>query len=217
MRIFVVGANGRLGQRVVAEALRRGHEITAFVRDPGAIVERPGLSVRIGAVADEPARVREAIAGHDAVLSALGNPLWLKGKRGPAIVAAAAGNLVAAMREQGISRIVMPLAWGTGQSNAHASPLVRAAIRILIRRDYRDFDAAEEILARSGLAWTVAYFGRLTDAAPSSGWSVSAELRAPGQLAIARDDVAQFLVSAAQDDAFAGRRVVLSGASRRGT
>ena len=117
MRIFVVGANGRLGRLVVARALANGHEVTAFMRDGRVLPAHPALSIEFGHVADEPDRVRAAVAGHDAVLSGLGNPLWFKGGRGPAIVAAGVTNVVAAMRDAGVGRVVVPLAWGTGACN----------------------------------------------------------------------------------------------------
>ncbi|MFD0890304.1 NmrA family NAD(P)-binding protein, partial [Streptosporangium algeriense] len=34
-RIVVFGAGGNAGRRVVAEAVSRGHTVTAVVRDPG--------------------------------------------------------------------------------------------------------------------------------------------------------------------------------------
>ena len=34
MKIIVFGATGNVGQRIVAEALRRGHEVVGVVRDP---------------------------------------------------------------------------------------------------------------------------------------------------------------------------------------
>ena len=36
MRLLVLGATGRTGRLVVAEALRRGHDVVALVRDPAA-------------------------------------------------------------------------------------------------------------------------------------------------------------------------------------
>lgn len=211
MRIFIVGANGRLGRLAVTRALATGHEVTAFVRDARSLPTHPALSVTLGRVADEPERVRAAVAGQDAVLSGLGNPLLLKGGRGPAIVAAAVTNVVAAMREGGVGRIVVPLAWGTGASRQHASPLVRAAATTLIRRDFRDFGVAEDVLASSGLDWTIAYFGRLTDAPAGSAWNASAVLRAPANLAISRADLASFLVASATEGTFIKQRAVLSG------
>ena len=211
MRMFVVGANGRLGRLVVALALDRGHEVTAFVRDGRVLPAHPALSVVLGRVADEPERVRTAVAGHDAVLSGLGNPLWLKGGHGPVIVSAAVTNVVAAMRESGVGRVVVPLAWGTGASRPHASVLVRVAAATLIRRDFSDFGAAEDVLARSGLDWTIAYFGRLTDVPAGHAWSASADLRAPANLTIPRADLAQFLVASATESTYIRQRAVLGG------
>ncbi len=211
MRIFVVGANGRLGRLVVARALDKGHEVTAFVRDGRTLPAHPALSVVLGPVADDLERVRAAVAGHDAVLSDLGNPLWLKGGRGPAIVSAAVTNVVAAMREGSVGRVVVPLAWGTGASRPHASVLVRAAAATLIRRDFSDFGAAEDVLARSTIDWTIAYFGSLTDAPAGSAWEASVDLHAPANLAISRADLAQFLVASATEGTFIRQRVVLNG------
>ena len=36
MKIAVLGAVGNVGSRVVTEALSRGHEVTAVIRDPSA-------------------------------------------------------------------------------------------------------------------------------------------------------------------------------------
>jgi len=207
-RIFVVGANGRLGRQVVARALADGHRVTAFVRNAVGLPEHPSLTIVTGSVAEQPHHVREVAAGHDAVLSALGNPLWLRGKRGPAVVAAAMANLVAA----DVPRLVVPLAWGAGRSRRAASPLVRAVAATLIRRDYRDFDAAEHVVTTSGLLWTVAYFGALTDRDPSDRWRASTDVTTPSPLGIARADVARFLVNAASDDSVVRRHVVLHGA-----
>lgn len=215
MRLFVVGANGGLGRLVVKHALAGGHEVTAFVRDGNALPRHAALTVVLGSVVDEPERVRDAVRGHDAVLSGLGNPLWLAGKRGPAITARATGNLIAAMRSHGVRRVALPLAWGSGASRPHASPLVRAAAATLIRRDYADFDAAEARLERSGLDWTVAYFGRLTDAPAGPGPHASAALRTPANLAVSRADLARFLVDCVVENRFVRQRAVVSGPPAR--
>lgn len=46
MKLVVFGATGNVGQRVAAEALRRGHEVTGVVRDPTA-VQSPDPRVRL--------------------------------------------------------------------------------------------------------------------------------------------------------------------------
>jgi putative NADH-flavin reductase len=37
VRVLVLGATGATGRQIVAQALSRGHELTAFVRDPGKL------------------------------------------------------------------------------------------------------------------------------------------------------------------------------------
>jgi putative NADH-flavin reductase len=37
MRILIFGATGRTGRELVSQALRRGHDVSAFVRNPGKL------------------------------------------------------------------------------------------------------------------------------------------------------------------------------------
>lgn len=70
MRITVFGAAGNVGSRVVAEALARGHEVTAAVRNPARFHE---LHARAHARAGDAANVEdvaELSAGQHVVISA---------------------------------------------------------------------------------------------------------------------------------------------------
>lgn len=71
MHMALLGATGAVGSRILAELERRGHSVTAISRSPGNI--RPTVHVAPLAVDvhDEAALVK-AIAGHDAVISAVG-------------------------------------------------------------------------------------------------------------------------------------------------
>ncbi|MFG2647308.1 NAD(P)-dependent oxidoreductase [Streptomyces sp. NPDC048436] len=70
MRITVFGAAGNVGSRVVAEALTRGHEVTAVVRDPARYGElHPAATHRTGD-AGIPYDVTELSAGQDLVINA---------------------------------------------------------------------------------------------------------------------------------------------------
>ncbi|MGW7273185.1 NAD(P)-dependent oxidoreductase [Streptomyces sp. NPDC054864] len=70
MRITVFGAAGNVGSRVVTEALARGHEVTAVVRDPARFGElHPGATHRAGD-AGVPEHVAELSAGQDLVVNA---------------------------------------------------------------------------------------------------------------------------------------------------
>lgn len=70
MRILVFGATGNVGRRVVTEALARGHEVTAVVRNPARVDEIPeGATPRIGDAA-KAAEVAALTAGQDVVITA---------------------------------------------------------------------------------------------------------------------------------------------------
>ncbi|MFB9837076.1 NAD(P)-dependent oxidoreductase [Actinoallomurus acaciae] len=67
MRITVFGAAGGVGSRVVAEALARGHEVTAVVRRAGH--RHDGAQVRTGDAADA-GEVARLSSGQDVVIAA---------------------------------------------------------------------------------------------------------------------------------------------------
>ncbi|MGW6061883.1 NAD(P)-dependent oxidoreductase [Streptomyces sp. NPDC055189] len=70
MRITVFGAAGNVGSRVVAEALTRGHDVTAVVRDPARFGElHPAATHRAGD-AGVPEQVAALSAGQDLVVNA---------------------------------------------------------------------------------------------------------------------------------------------------
>ncbi|MBV7529381.1 NAD(P)-dependent oxidoreductase [Chitinophaga sp. sic0106] len=70
MKIAIIGASGFIGHEILNEALQRGHQVTAIVRNPEKItVSNDNLIVKKADVTDANA-VAEAISGTDAVISA---------------------------------------------------------------------------------------------------------------------------------------------------
>ncbi|MGW0883056.1 NAD(P)-dependent oxidoreductase [Streptomyces sp. NPDC002671] len=71
-KIALFGATGTIGTRILNEALRRGHQVTAVVRDPAKItLTDPNLDVVTGDVLD-PEFVASVAKGRDVVVSAVG-------------------------------------------------------------------------------------------------------------------------------------------------
>ncbi|WP_431045501.1 NAD(P)-dependent oxidoreductase [Streptomyces sp. P1-3] len=87
-RIIVFGSGGRVGGAAVAEARRRGHEVTAARRADGE--------------ATDPAAVARLAAGHDAAIVAVYDPGARPGEFFPAVARALAEGLAAA----GVRRLV---------------------------------------------------------------------------------------------------------------
>jgi len=73
MKIAVFGAGGRIGSRIVNEALNRGHDVTAIARHPeNYTLERPHLHVTRGDLF-KTQDVEAAVFDHDAVVCAYNN------------------------------------------------------------------------------------------------------------------------------------------------
>jgi putative NADH-flavin reductase len=216
MKLFVLGANGRTGRQLVAAALAAGHQVTAFVRRTGALPEgTPGLRIVLGDIVTEPRKLTRALRGHDVVLSTVGNGLRLRDGRAPKIMRVTTANIVQAMRSNGTRRVITMLSYGSGATTAHAPWYVRLLATTVLRTDFADLGAADRVLADSGLGWTVAHFGSLTDG-PSTGATISTRLLRPRRFAISRTDVAAALLALATTDSTIGCRVVLDGAPTGG-
>lgn len=70
MKVALIGASGHVGSRILAELARRGHEVTAIVRNPEKVEAGAGITAVKGDVYDEAALAR-LLSGHDAVISAV--------------------------------------------------------------------------------------------------------------------------------------------------
>ena len=101
MKIALIGATGTIGRRIAAEALQRGHQITAVLRQPKKLGDDRLKAVQ-GDVTD-PASLAKAVAGHDAVISAVG-----PAQGGPPTLPAyAARALVHALPKAGVKRLIV--------------------------------------------------------------------------------------------------------------
>jgi len=67
MNIVLIGATGAIGSRILDEALRRGHTVSAVTRDPRKLDPRPGMTIRAGSTSDGPG-LTQVVKGHDAVV-----------------------------------------------------------------------------------------------------------------------------------------------------
>src|SRR6185312_8807520 len=102
MKIALFGASGTIGQRIAREALNRGHEVTAVVRDPARMPFADAhLTVTKGDVLD-PASVARVVAGQDAVVSAVAPT-----PGHPQMLAEAARSLLAGLPRAGVHRLLV--------------------------------------------------------------------------------------------------------------
>ena len=94
MNIALIGVSGRVGSRLLAELLRRGHRVTGIARDTSKLASQPQLVLKHGD-ANQPAQLAPLLAGHDAVLSAL------------KFATSDAAALIAAVKQAGVDRLLV--------------------------------------------------------------------------------------------------------------
>jgi uncharacterized protein YbjT (DUF2867 family) len=202
-KLLVLGATGNIGAHVIDLALARGHQVTAFVRSPAKITRRdPALSV----VPGDPLRadrLAEALAGHDAVVSALGPPAK-EAFRPSTLMAEGAASTVAAMSMTGVRRLAI----------VSAAMLFRAGpafafFRWLLRQHVRDLVAMEAVVTATSLDWTIARPPRLVRTTEERYRSAAGAMP-PGGLSLGFRAVGAFLLDCVEQRAHLGEIVGLT-------
>jgi putative NADH-flavin reductase len=194
MRIAVLGATGHTGQHVVELALRRGHDVTAFVRSPGKLAARPRLTIVKGNPL-EAMPLAAALAGQDAVISVFGPP-GREALKPATLVTDYAHSVVTAMRRAGVTRLAIISAAVLFPQRG----LVFRFFRWFLRHHARDLAAMEREVQASELAWTIARPGRLVEAADATYRTADGAFPARGR-AMSFAAVAAFFVDAVEHQA----------------
>jgi putative NADH-flavin reductase len=215
MRLVIFGPTGGTGRRLVERAIAEGHEVTAFVRNPSRMGARhQRLRVVVGD-AFNPEKVREAVAGNEAVISVLGSrqpsnplrPLRPGDPNGPVSVGSA--NIIAAMKEHGLRRFVCQTAWGVGESKKNpgfaGAFFMKVLVPPLLRDEYAEKEAQEKLVRESDLEWIIIRPMILTNGPWTNDYRVGLDLKPGRRPYVSRADVADFLMRRLADDSFVGR------------
>src|ERR1700749_447871 len=104
MKIAIFGAGGRIGSRIVKEALNRGHEVSALTPHPeNYTFEAPHLKVARSNLFDSQ-DVESGVFDHDAVVCAYNyNP----GITAPSIIAEITVPLLNGLKQAGVRRLLI--------------------------------------------------------------------------------------------------------------
>jgi NAD(P)H-binding len=204
MRITVVGATGRTARHVLAEGLRRGHQMTALTSRPHALDDRSALAAVVHGEGRDPHAVREAINGADAVISAVPGAV----RNDPHRLADLARVLTRAMADLGVKRLVVTSAYPI---IVDKPPPGMAILRRLLATPYADNSAMVRIVEASRLDWTIAYLNRLTNKPANGKVHTSHGLLAKPR-AITRADAAATLLDIVEDNALAKTAINVAGA-----
>lgn len=104
MKIAIVGASGKIGSRISAEAISRGHIVTGIARNPEAGIKNEHIKwVKADALNSE--SLASAIQGQDALISAFGID-WSRPETYPLFVDVSRSEIASA-KKAGIKRLIV--------------------------------------------------------------------------------------------------------------
>lgn len=207
MELLVLGATGPTGRHVVDAALQCGDTVTVLVRRPDALGPVADRVTVTKGDATSSSDVARAMAGHDAVVSALGRG---RSVRAHALFTQAADAVLDAARRTNVSRLVWMSSFGVGDTYASAHPLQKMVYSTVLRDIYADKKASEEAIRSSGLAWTLVYPTTLTNGPALGAYRVDGRTAMKPGARISRADVARFMHQAAHGTEWVHRDVVIT-------
>jgi putative NADH-flavin reductase len=205
MKLTIFAATGGIGRHALEQAIDAGHEVTAVVRNPSRL-SREVPSFTVDLTAPDQATLQAAIKGTDAVLSGLG-------PRSPAdagITWQGTQAIIEAMKATNVRRIVTVSAApiGTVPSPGRPNPpkhdpgdgifmrtLFSRMAKLALRNNFADLARMEDLLAGSGLDWTVVRPPRLSDKPLTGTYRTAVGQNVRSGFVISRADVAHEMLA----------------------
>lgn len=196
MDIAVVGGSGRTGSLVVEQALARGHRVRALARHPEAVSLRHDHLVTAPVDVLGQDSLLAALAGSDAVVSALG----IGASRQPTVVySTGIANVLKAMGSQSISRLAVISAAPVGPRTEQPFLQRHLLMPVLDRvfgSTYDDMRRMEDRLRASAVDWVALRPPRLVDKPATGRYRVDATGPPPKGRRITYADLATALLDA---------------------
>lgn len=203
MRILVIGAAGRTGRLLVEQALGHGHHVRALVHTTELNLASERLEIVHGDVLRF-GDVESAVAGVEAVVFMVS---------GAAARSAGVANVMHAMAASDVEHLVAVSAGGAfARNDRRMSWSFRAQIATSLKKTYDDLERMEQLVAASGLDWTIVRLGGLSDGAQTGHYRVSQDgslVAKPARLS--RADAAAFILKTVETGTFTRRTVFITG------
>jgi|GEM_PF-1148670 len=204
MKLFIIGATGGVGKEAVRQALSKGHEVTAYVRDKNKLVHEAhnNLSIVQGDGLDLDT-MTAAMKGHDAIICTVGS----KGLKASSTMSDIVKNLIVAMKQNQISKIIYCASAGI---HREVPGVMGKLIMFLLRNPLKDHRRSYEMLKESGLDYTVVRPMGLADEDRIEPYQIVGHKVSPPSTKISRAAVAHFMLEAVESTKYNKQSIGLS-------
>ena len=208
MKLTIFAATGGIGRQLLGQAVAAGHDVTAVARNLRGLSPVPARALAADLASADPAALQPAVAGADAVLSALGP----RTSADAGVAARGTEVITEAMRAAGVRRVIVvsaaPIGTIASPGRPHpprhdpgdgfiirylADPIVKRALRA----HYADLARMEDVLrdSDSDLDWTIVRPPRLTDKPVTGRYRTAYGQNIRRGVFVSRADVAHYMLS----------------------
>jgi putative NADH-flavin reductase len=205
MKVLVFGASGKTGREVVRQALARGYDVTAFVRETARLpLAHASLRLIAGDITNSTA-VARAVTGQTAVISTLGvgQPLTHD-----AAVIDGVRAIARAAEHESVERLLYLSFIGVRDSRDAAGFVLKQLAATVLRHEVADHEVKEAAIVESLVNWTIVRPPKLTNGRLTAAYRVGEDIRARSPLPMmSRADVADFMLRQLTDAAFIRKAV----------
>jgi putative NADH-flavin reductase len=199
MNITIFGASGAIGSLLVIQALKEGHVVKAYIRNPSKFsIEHKNLTVIAGELNDYE-KIKSSITGAECVISTLGPPVARSVKGFP--VLEGHKNMIRAMESENVKRfitIATPSVKFEKDVPSIATKLPAFMAKLLLPMAYKEIVQIGKLVATSTLDWTIVRFINPTNSPASGNINVTFGDKKI-KLAISRADIADFILKQTTD------------------
>lgn len=211
MRVTVFGATGSIGQVVVQQLLDTDHEVTAMVRNPVKLsFSHPHLAVITGELSDMGA-VRNAVAGAEAVISALGPPVARYGPGTP--LTEGTRNILVALKTEQVKRFIgisSPMLIDSHDIPRWVHKVPGWVGRILYPYTLKEMTGMVAAITNADVDYTILRLTRPVDKPPTGVFKSGYLGRDKLGWSMRRSDLAAFIVSQLTDTRYVRAMPVIS-------
>jgi putative NADH-flavin reductase len=208
MKLLIIGASRGIGRQLLEQALQAGHLVTAMARHPEHLPRQSaGLQTVAGDILNL-SLVQQVVAGQEAVCLTIGVGVTIK----PVTVfSQGTKNVLAAMAEHGVRRLVCVTGIGAGDSAGHGGLLYDRLFKpLLLKTIYEDKDRQEALIRASDTDWTIVRPGFLTNGPLTENYRVLTDLWGITADKISRADVAHFMLEELSAPRYVGQTPLLT-------
>ncbi|KAG4069349.1 hypothetical protein HA402_012202 [Bradysia odoriphaga] len=209
-KLIVFGATGGSGKEVVRQALDRGYEVTAVVRQPSLFnMQHTRLAIIQGDVL-QPSTFEKNMQGMDAVISCLGVG---RSRKPTSLYSAGTEHIISDMNTAGVPRFICISAgalYVNRQMGFFIRLLTRVVLQPLLREMYADMRLMEAAVEDSNVHWTIVRPPMLTDKPFTGVYRTAMNDHIKSPFSIGRADLADFMLNIIGDTEAFGAKAELS-------